>query len=120
MLHFAPKDNLSKQLLKTIPKKVVAWLDNLGISTHGDSQFGDLRWSFDIERSHIKLISPDISISWTGPADSPNWIAGSDQRFENLTENMDFFVHVEQSIYDVLEQLQLKMQEDALNAPDRT
>lgn len=106
MFSFVAKDGVSRQLLKSVPRKFIAWLDNIGFPTYGNDSFGDIVWSLDLEKSWVKVKSSDITISWTGSASSPNWVAGSDPRFESIIDNMDFFVSVEKSIYDELEKLQ--------------
>lgn len=107
MLNFTPRDSLSKELLKSIPKKHYMWLANIGYPLYGNGECDGLTWSYDTDISWIKIHSSGIVISWTGAPDNPKWIAGSDSRFENIIDNIAFFVSVEKSIYDELEKLQI-------------
>lgn len=116
MLNFVPKDAVSKQLLKSIPRKFVAWLENMGHDQIDEGEFGDLVWRVDLDKSWITILSREITVSWSGSPESPSWIAGSDPAFENIVDNMDFFVSIEKSIYDELEKLQ--EQHDRLNATE--
>lgn len=116
MLNFVPKDSVSKQLLKSIPRKFVAWLENIGHDVIEEEEFGDLVWRLDLDKSWITILSREITVSWSGSPESPAWIAGSDPAFENIPDNMEFFVSVEKSIYDELEKMQ--EQYDHLNAKE--
>jgi hypothetical protein len=106
MLNFVPKDSISKQLLKSIPRKFVTWMENIDHDQINKGKFGDLEWRVDTDKSWVTVLSRDITVRWSGSHNNPSWIAGSDPAFENIVDNLDFFVSVEKSIYDELEKLQ--------------
>lgn len=110
---FSPKDDLSAQLLKSIPRKVAAWLDNLDEDLSVPGDFGQLRWNFGTENGTIIYGEGEDSIQiwWTGAVVDPSEVVGSDKRFENIVDNLDFFVEVEKLIYGELEKLQEKLDE---------
>lgn len=106
-------DSLSEELLRSIPKKVYLWLDELPEVTDREvGQHGNLKWDFSSETGTIQYGDPDcdddlyIQIWWEGEPIDPENIRTSSENLENISHNMDFFVKVEESIYAELESLQ--------------
>lgn len=108
-IKFYPKDDFSNEMLRTIPVKIAAWLKNCDIeATRG--RCGDLYWNFEPLRGTI-LLGPSpsvtsndghIQIFWEMTDEKPVF-SGSDPRFQDLRENLDFFVAFETSVYKELE-----------------
>ncbi len=116
---FYPKDEFSKKMLSSIITKVSKWLENMNQDTTG--QYDELGWNYTPEGGTIIYAneSPDrfIQIWWdlqmSLDADGMNEhnaytikICGSDKRFEDVANNLEFFTAVEHSIYNELEHLQ--------------
>jgi hypothetical protein len=108
---FEPKNDLSKELLRSIPRKVNAWLENLKQPITGPGELGPLRWNFGPDSGSIIYEDVDgmesyAQIIWHGPVNNIETIYGSDERFEDLTQDLSFFTTLEKNIYDELEKLQ--------------
>lgn len=106
---FKPKDDLSKKLLISIPKKLAALFDRMNLKQDHDYVCESVSWHVSKKMGWVKFtvtgFDEDFMIEWTGNYLNPKTISGSDQRFEYLTDNLDFFVSVERAIYDALEKL---------------
>jgi hypothetical protein len=105
---YAPKDTVSEELLKSIPKKVYFWVQSLVDDIEQRDCFGNLTWHFNDETSTIILGDQDdsenyVQIWWEGDAYNPINLCGSDERFEHIIDNMDFFSQLEENIYAELE-----------------
>jgi hypothetical protein len=105
-----PQDDLSLQLLNSIPKKVFSILDNLGEQVIGPGSAGQLRWNFDLSTGTIIYGNEDdktfFQIWWTGDPVHPTDIRGSDQRFRFLAHDLEFFIQIERCVYEEMEKLQ--------------
>jgi hypothetical protein len=111
---FYPKDDFSKGLLSSIVKKTSKWLENLNQETSGE--FGELGWNYTPDGGTIVFANEskdrfiqiwwDVVVAFTQEDVGTISICGSDKRFEDITNNLDFFTAVEQSIYNELEILQ--------------
>jgi hypothetical protein len=109
MNYFSPHDDLSQTLLKSIPKKVFYWLNNLGEDLSQEGQYGPLKWNFSPECGEITHydINDDsmISISWVGSTLEIQEIQGNDPRFCEIINHLEWFTRVEQLVYGTLEDL---------------
>ena len=109
---YYPQDSLSTELLKSIPKKVFVWLENLGVDLTEPGQDGWLRWTFDEANNNGTIIYYDpiiddlTQIWFDGSALDPTAICGSDERFTDIQSNLTFFAEVERKIYAELELMQ--------------
>src|SRR5271154_2620934 len=111
---FYPKDKFSTRMLSSIVTKVTKWLVNLNQDVTGE--YGELAWNYTPDGGTIIYAneSPDrfIQIWWDvvvafDPEDVGTIsICGSDERFQDITINLQFFTAVERSIYGELESLQ--------------
>lgn len=111
---FEPKNDLSAELLRSIPRKVNAWLENLKQPIMGPGEIGPLKWNFTSEGGSIIYDDVDgmesfAQIMWVGPLDKIEHVYGSDERFEDLTQDLAFFTALEKNIYDELEKLQRQL-----------
>jgi hypothetical protein len=100
-----PKTEFSKNLLKSVPRKVCAWLQLMNQESSGE--YGFLKWNFTPENGTIIYENNNVQdffqVWWNIEDDS---VAATDERIENLETNLSYFVTVEQKIYDELLQLQ--------------
>lgn len=101
---FTPQDELSTSLMKSIPRKVFHWLQRLEYDFAQSGSCGELSWKISPDCGKL-TISKDatVSISWSGHADTPTDIQGSDSRFCDISNNLDWFTQVEKNIYDELD-----------------
>ena len=102
MNYFIPQDHLSETLLKSIPRKIFHWLSRLEIQFDTPGNFKKLSWDIIPDAGSLEFIFQDskITISWFGESD----IRGSDKRFCNLSQHLDWFMLLEKEIYDTLEE----------------
>lgn len=110
------QDDLSKTLAASIPKKVNAWLANIGMQVHGGGQFGRLRWNFDLEAGTI-LFGQDgeadfFQLWYQGDPLNAKDVCTIDSRFENLSHDLEYMTLIEKNIYGELEKLQKELTED--------
>lgn len=113
---FYPKDDFSKGMLSSIVKKTSKWLENLNQETTGE--FGELGWNYTPDGGTIVFAnqSPDrfiqiwwdVVVAFTQEDVGTIGICGSDKRFEDIANNLDFFTAVERSIYNELTILQIQ------------
>jgi hypothetical protein len=130
---FYPKDAFSKTMLSSIITKVSKWLENMNEDTTGE--YGELQWNYTPDGGTIIYANEskerfiqiwwDVQIKYDDNAEEtlehggdPSGgftvnICGSDKRFENVTNNLEFFTAVEHSIYSELEQLQREINESS-------
>jgi hypothetical protein len=99
MKYYKPKDELSTQLLVSIPRKVAVWLNRIGMKS-SNGKFMDLSWKISGQQSIIKI--NDIEIRCNGKIDKLRNPHGTEPWFENLSANLDQFVELERIIYNVL------------------
>lgn len=107
-MRYEPKDDVSKQMLLSIPNKVYMWLmqinpkeDDLHILEDGSLRFTDLHWQFSGEDQFVEI--GDTRISWQGSMDNPTDLTGSEQWMENLTDSLVEFIALEFAFYDCME-----------------
>lgn len=104
---FFPRDPVSEELLKSIPKKVYYWLEGLGTDMREPGLYHGLKWHFTEDTSSICFGDHDaeeiLTLWWEGTVDNPTNLCGSDARLEHIIDNMDFFTQLEEDIYSELE-----------------
>lgn len=105
---FLPKDAISANLLKSIPRKIFHWLIRIGDDPLEGGKFESLTWNFSETGGSLVFDSAPsrITISWFGNVDDITDIRGSDKRFCDITNNLEWFVGLENSIYVQLEKLE--------------
>ena len=105
-----PTDKFSIELLKSVPKKVFAWLENLGEDLSRAGQHGLLKWNFDTDAGTIIYFDEEqddyVQLWFTGSTVDPKTICGSDPRFIDIRNNLAFFAEAEKKIYSELELMQ--------------
>lgn len=100
------EDEFSRSMLITIPKKLKRWLQNMALPTYGTSEHGSLTYSIEGGEGEISCAPPyHLSIFWEEPLDDDSDIYVTDTRLCSVKDNLDFFVEVEQQIYDELQRL---------------
>ena len=118
---YYPADELSKQALASIPKKVHAWITFLG---EGDiTEIGPVSWKFEPEPSAdeqsqhyyitIALNDCDVTLYWTHGVNGitePQFIGGTEPWMLDIAKNLDKFVALEKSIYDVIDNFEKQIQ----------
>lgn len=98
-------------MLSSIPTKVAAWLDNIGIP-RAKGTFNRLDWRIkNNEGVSILMISGEggddlIQIDWNGPPGEIHSVRTNLPWIENISANLDKFVALERAIYDQLEELE--------------
>jgi len=112
---FYPKDEFSKKMLASIVTKVSKWLENLQQESTGE--YGELVWNATPDGGTIIYANEskdrfiqiwwDVVVAFTQEEVGTISICGSDKRFEDVANNLEFFTAVERSIYNELEALQL-------------
>lgn len=129
---YYPKDDLSKQLLASIPRKVYLWLVHLSgekiRNEHGEFEatgelstkvgnFGRLSWDFAGEQQCI-IIEEDetgteetVRIWWCEKAFNPTFVCGTEKWMEDISSNLDQFIQLERRIYDQIEALAVMIDE---------
>ena len=107
---FYPKEQVSIQLLSSIPRKVSTWINYLGPAAIDLEFSGNLIWNLNNDNPTIIIMDiksdTKIQIWWTGSALSPAFICGSEEWMENINEHLDKFVGLEKLIYDELDKLE--------------
>jgi hypothetical protein len=121
---FKPKDDLSKQLMRSIPKKMAALFDRMNLKQNVDYSSEFISWFVSPKNGWVTFNLPDsgdelFKIEWTGNYLKPRNIQGSDKRFEHLADNLEFLVAVERSIYNNLEKLIPKIENSALKIANK-
>lgn len=116
---FKPKDDLSKQLMRSIPKKMAALFDRMNLKQNTDYSSEFISWFVSPKYGWVTFTLPDagdeiFKIEWTGHYLKPRNIQGTDKRFEHLTDNLEFLVSVERAIYSKLEKLIPKVENAVL------
>jgi hypothetical protein len=111
---FTPQDELSSTLMKSIPRKVFHWLNRLEQDLAELGSYKGLAWKFSLDCGKLSYCGDVvISLSWSGHVDSISEIQGSDERFCDITNNLDWFAQLEKDIYDALAEY-----EESLSKPD--
>jgi hypothetical protein len=78
-----------------------------------------ISWYVSPKNGWVTFTLPDagdeiFKIEWTGHYLKPRTIQGSDKRFEHLADNLEFLVSVERAIYNKLEKLIPKIENEVL------
>lgn len=110
---FTPQSSVSKMLLESIPKKVSGWLNLLGQDSSGEYDL--LSWHFTPENGTViydKAGEKFFQIWW-----GEGGCSATDKRVEDIENNLEFFVGVEQDIYNELSRLQKQIHDRT--APER-
>jgi len=117
---FYPKDEFSKTMLSSIVTKVSKWLQNMNEDSTGT--YGELQWNYTPDGGTIIYANESkdrfIQIWWdvdplSLDTNSSVSICGSDKRFEDVTNNLEFFIAVEHAIYSELEKLQKEISDNS-------
>jgi hypothetical protein len=129
---YYPKDNISRSLLASVPRKVYVWLMHLDAEMKADADgnpeptgrlnrmvgnFGRLAWDFASEQQSI-MIEEDpagtedtIRIWWCDSPTNPNFTCGTEKWMEDISNHLPEFMRFEKRIYDQLEVLAASIDE---------
>lgn len=110
---FEVTDEFAKGLLKTIPKKVTAWLHRLEILIDGEQTYTVDDGEFFISKKNGHITLGDTTLHWIGSPISPTAIFVNDKDLANLKINLESFIKLEKLIYNELQKI-----EDALEQND--
>ena len=103
---FYPKDAFSEEMLQSIPKKVCAWLLNIGYELDEPGEYSNLSWSFGIDNGYITFEDEErnIQISWNNNDEGElDAIYSNSEKLEMVASELDFFARLEEDIYAILE-----------------
>jgi hypothetical protein len=108
---YSPINEISENLLNSIPKKVYAWLDRLEIEDRHAGQVGDLMWDFTSDVQSICYGTPDsgsihVQLWWEGDPLEPYNIRTNSIMLEDIPANIEFFTAAEALIYGAMEELE--------------
>lgn len=115
MTHYAPINQLSKQLLHSIVKKVFLWVQYLGLDTANGSYEG-LTWHFPMDGDCY--LDADLGngnvfhIEWDRNLVKPTKITGNHKNVLDIPNHLDWFVDIEKTIYDTMEKLAAEIDQD--------
>lgn len=93
-------DAFSKALISSIPRKIDFLLSRSGLKF--DSIVTD-KLSASMDENSGKIELGDLRISWVGSVFSVDDVSISNERFLDLSKNLDDFVQVEVAIYCEIE-----------------
>jgi len=103
---YTPLSDLSLNLLHSLPKKVMMWLQGLGV-TSKSGKVGRVTYYFpaDTVDSHLIIDTTEgpIRIDWSMDIHSAAGTTGSHIYFLDLENHLDWFIELEQLVYNDFE-----------------
>lgn len=123
VLKYKVKDEFSKMLVASIPKKVDAMLSNMGVKSMGEGQICSeinnlsVYWNFSKDNGSLTLTGLEsnepLDINFQGRPFNAHHIEISDERLTDISNNLEYFTKVENAIYNQLAYLQKKVELNA-------
>lgn len=115
---YSPQSDISLNLLHSIPKKIMLWLQSVGV-TSNFGKIGHIFYNFpkDKNNSYVVIDTSDgeIRIEWKMDIHSTDGTVGSHVYFLDLENHLDWFVQLEKTVYDDLEMLNQLIDSNSLN-----
>lgn len=108
------------QMLDSIPKKLYAWLDSLGVFVDVPGHFNNLKWNFKegyVEVDNVNISFDNASIQQEDEDGNSVTIFNvvntrcNEPWTHDIVMNMDKFIELENKFYNVMEQLAVILHE---------
>lgn len=101
-----PVDDFSKELLKSIPKKIKFLTSFDGIDTSKEVENKNFFFSaFNNDGGILKFKKFNVELQWEGDDDNCSSVSINYVKFSDIKNNLDEFVQFEKSIYEDVEKL---------------
>lgn len=109
-MKYYPQNELTQNLLRSIPKKILNWMTVLNLDNSTTGELDTVEWKFDVttETNTISEKTLGVVITWLGPID----ISDESEIYSNVADLQDvvpdlrFIVQVEQAFFKPFEELQ--------------
>lgn len=106
---YAPETQLGQQLLASIPKKLVAWLNFLAVDITKPGRYGHLTWDFGNLDDMSITLHGEYFFEITDIKHTPSGTECSDPRVINIEQNLNWFVQLEHDIYQEMSKLEAEL-----------